>query len=78
MQAEIENIKKLSEVLQFSLKKLCEESYVSQMEELGTAADDYKQFQEDYLPYINDSLLWLQHLIMDKNTGAISVDKECR
>ncbi len=76
MQAEIENIKKLSEVLQFSLKKLCEESYVSQMEELGTAADDYKKFQEDYLPYINDSLLWLQNLTVDEKSGAIFVDKE--
>lgn len=78
MKKELENIKKLAEVLQSSLERVCEESYVTQMEELKTAADDFKQFQEEQLPYIKDSLLWLQHLIIDENSGAIYIDKECR
>ena len=78
MKKELENIKKLAEVLQSSLERVCEESYVTQMEELKTAADDFKQFQEEQLPYIKDSLLWLQHLIIDENSGAIYIDKEYR
>lgn len=75
---ELKNIKRLSEVLQFSLDRVCEESYAVQMEELKTAAVDFERFQEDELIYIKDSLMWLQHLIIDKNSGAISIDNEYR